>query len=500
MDRVEQFILALDQGTTSSRGIIFNRSGKIIAEAQRDLEPVFPRPGWVEQDPVEIWTTQASVATEAITKAGINAGQIAGIGITNQRETVIVWDRQTGKPLYNAIVWQDRRTASQCDQLISQGLEEMITGKTGLIIDSYFSASKIKWILDNVEGAGEKAKKGEICFGTVDSWLIWKLSGGTEHLTDITNASRTMLFNIHEQRWDDELLELFEIPAAILPEVKSNSEIFCETSGNIFAGRIPVAGVAGDQHAALFGQQCREKGMVKATYGTGCFLVMNTGGEAVYSKNRLLTTIAWKLDDKVTFALEGTVFIAGAALQWLRDGINMIENFKESEVLAEKLKDNEGVYFVPALTGLGAPHWDQDARGAFFGITRGTTPAHFSRAALESIAYQLHDVLRAMERDCGGKAKQLKVDGGATMNNLLMQFQADILDCTIRKPKITESTALGAAFFAGLNVGYWNNVEELKELWKEEKVFEPKMDAGEVEKNLHYWKKAVERAKHWMEP
>lgn len=499
MGNAKQFILALDQGTTSSRAILFDKEGKIVTEAQRDFQQHFPKPGWVEHDPMEIWTTQASVATEAITKANITAEQIAGIGITNQRETTIIWDRKTGDPLYNAIVWQDRRTSVYCNELKANGKENFVTEKTGLIIDSYFSATKIKWILDNVEGARERAENGDLCFGTVDSWLIWKLSNSEEHLTDITNASRTMLFNIHTQKWDEELLKLFNIPASLLPEVKSSSEIFCKTSGKIFATRIPVAGVAGDQQAALFGQLCTEKGMAKTTYGTGCFLVMNTGEKPVQSKNRLLTTIAWKVNGEVNYALEGAVFIGGAAIQWLRDGLKMIDNAELSEGLARKIEDNEGVYFVPALTGLGAPHWDQDARGAFFGITRGTSKAHFCRAALESIAYQVHDVLKAMEKDSGVKTKHLKVDGGATANDFLMQFQTDILNCIVQRPKMLETTALGAAYLAGLAVGYWKDIEELKNLWEEDQTFEPNMNPEVVEKNLYYWEKAVSRTKNWIE-
>jgi glycerol kinase len=495
----DQFLLALDQGTTSSRAIVFNQHGKVVTDAQRDFEQKFPRPGWVEHDPMEIWTSQASVATEAITKANISADQIAGIGITNQRETTIIWDRNTGMPVYNAIVWQDRRTSAYCNELKARGLSELINSKTGLIIDAYFSATKIKWILDNVQGTRERAERGELCFGTVDSWLIWKLSNGNKHLTDITNASRTMLFNIHTQQWDNELLELFEIPSSLVPEVRSSSEVVCTTSGKIFSAKIPIAGIAGDQQAALFGQLCTQKGMAKTTYGTGCFLVMNTGDKPVKSNNQLLTTIAWKLDGKITYALEGAVFIGGAAIQWLRDGIKLLDHASESENMAHSLTDNEGVYFVPALTGLGAPHWDQDARGAFFGITRGTNAAHFARAALESVAYQVYDVLKAMEKDSGVPTQELKVDGGATANNFLMQFQADILNCTIKRPKMPETTALGAAYLAGLAVGYWKDIDELKSLWEEDNVFKPGMEAEAVEMNLHFWRKAVARTQHWVE-
>jgi len=497
MSQDHQFILALDQGTTSSRAILFDKQGQIVTKAQRDFEQIFPQPGWVEHDPVEIWTSQASVATEAITKANISADQIAGIGITNQRETTILWDRKTGVPVYNAIVWQDRRTSQYCNQLKEEGHFDLISSKTGLIIDAYFSATKVKWILDNVSGVREKADKGEICFGTVDSWLIWKLSNGSKHYTDITNASRTMLYNIHTQAWDQELLDLFDIPRGILPEVKSSSEIICTTSGKIFSAKIPIAGIAGDQQAALFGQLCTDKGMAKTTYGTGCFLVMNTGKAPVQSNNKLLTTIAWQINGETTYALEGSVFIGGAAIQWLRDGIKIISHARETEKMALDLPDNEGVYFVPALTGLGAPYWDQDARGAFFGITRGTSVAHFSRAALESIAYQVHDVLKAMEKDSNGKTKEMRVDGGATENDFLMQFQSDILNCKLTRPKFLETTALGAAYLAGLAVGFWKDTEELKSLWEKGSTFKPQMDQDKAAKYLGYWHKAVERSKGW---
>jgi len=498
MSQSNQFILALDQGTTSSRAILFDKQGQIVTKAQRDFEQIFPQPGWVEHDPVEIWTSQASVATEALTKANISADQIAGIGITNQRETTILWDRKTGQPVYNAIVWQDRRTSAYCNGLKERGLFKTINSKTGLIIDAYFSATKVKWILDNVEGVRERAEKGEICFGTVDSWLIWKLSNGSKHYTDITNASRTMLFNIHNQEWDQELLDLFEIPRSVLPEVKSSSEVICTTSGKIFSAKIPIAGIAGDQQAALFGQLCTEEGMAKTTYGTGCFLVMNTGKTPVKSNNKLLTTIAWKIDGKITYALEGSVFMGGASVQWLRDGLKAISHARETEKMATDLPDNQGVYFVPALTGLGAPYWDQDARGAFFGITRGTTAAHFSRAALEAIAYQVHDVLKAMEKDSNGETKEMRVDGGATENNFLMQFQSDILNCKLTRPKFLETTALGAAYLAGLAVGYWKDIEELKSLWEKGSEFEPMMDEEKVAKNLDFWHKAVERTMGWL--
>jgi glycerol kinase len=499
MSQKEQYIMALDQGTTSSRSIIFNKKGQIVSVAQKDFKQYFPKSGWVEHDPQEIWTSQSAVLIESLANEGIKASNIAAIGITNQRETTILWDRKNGKPIYNAIVWQDRRTSAYCDKLKAIGKAEMITSKTGLIIDAYFSATKIKWILDNVEGARDKADKGELAFGTVDTWLVWKLTGGKHHLTDITNASRTMIYNIHNKEWDKELLDLFGIPKSILPEVKSSSEVYGETTGDILSVKIPIAGIAGDQQAALFGQLCTQPGMTKTTYGTGCFLVMNTGEKPVKSNNRLLTTVAWEVNGKVNYALEGSVFIGGAAIQWLRDGIEFFGHAKESEKLAISLEDNDGVYFVPALAGLGAPHWDQDARGAFFGITRGTTIAHMTRAALEAIAYQVYDVLKAMEKDSGEPTKELRVDGGATANNFLMQFQSDILDCKITRPKIIETTAIGAAFLAGLAVGFWKDEEELKSLWEADKSFEPKMDKEKVEKYLHFWHKAVERSKNWVE-
>jgi len=498
MDK-SQYILSLDQGTTSSRAILFNEKAEIVAVAQKEFEQFFPQSGWVEHDANEIWTSQASVATEAITKANITPTQIAGIGITNQRETTIVWDRNTGKPIHKAIVWQDRRTAAYCNELKKKGLSDKINDKTGLIIDAYFSATKIKWILDNVEGAREKAEKGELCFGTVDSWLVYKLTSGKTHITDISNASRTMIYNIHEKKWDKELLDLFEIPASMLPEVKPSSEQYCTTAGDLFSHKIPIAGIAGDQQAALFGQLCSDPGMAKTTYGTGCFLVMNTGDKPVKSNNKLLTTVAWQIGDKVQYALEGSVFIGGAAIQWLRDGLELFRKASESEDLATSLENNEGVYFVPALTGLGAPHWNQDARGTFFGITRGTTKAHMARAALEAIAYQVNDVLSAMEKDAGQKTQEMRVDGGASENNFLMQFQADLVDCTITRPKITETTALGAAFLAGLAVGYWKGMDDLQSLWEADQSYEPEMDREEVKKILHFWNKAVERSKDWLE-
>jgi glycerol kinase len=496
---MQKYILALDQGTTSSRAIIFDHQGKVISVAQRDFRQHFPKSGWVEHDPMEIWTSQSSVMIEALSNEGIRADQIAAIGITNQRETTIVWDRLTGKPIYNAIVWQDRRTAAYCDELKSSGKAKWIAQKTGLVLDAYFSATKIKWILDHVEGARDRAAKGELAFGTVDSWLVWKLTAGQNHITDISNASRTMLFDIHRKQWDRELMELFDIPESLLPEVKASSELYCHTAGDILSAKIPIAGIAGDQQAALFGQLCLEPGMAKTTYGTGCFLMMQTGDKPVTSSNKMLTTIAWEIGGKVSYALEGSVFIAGAAIQWLRDGMEILKHANESEAMAESLPDNDGVYFVPALSGLGAPHWDQNARGSFFGITRGTTKAHLTRAALESIAYQVRDVLVAMEKDSGEPVKELRVDGGATANNFLMQFQSDIIQSGIRRPKIIETTAIGAAFLAGLAVGYWEDMEVLKDLWQSDRDFKPKMDKGKVDHLLHYWQKAVERTKNWVE-
>jgi glycerol kinase len=499
MTQNKPYLMALDQGTTSSRAIIFDKQGQIISVAQKEFKQHFPQQGWVEHDANEIWTSQSTVMIEALVNKDIRPDQIAAIGITNQRETTIVWDRKTGKPIHKAIVWQDRRTSAVCDELKEKGHAEMIAEKTGLIIDAYFSATKIRWILENVKGARERAEDGELAFGTVDSWLIWKLTAGKSHLTDITNASRTMLFNIHSQQWDQELLDLFDIPKSMLPEVKTCSEVFCETAGDVLSVKIPIAGVAGDQQAALFGQLCIEPGMAKTTYGTGCFLVMNTGKKAVRSKNQLLTTVAWKIGDEINYALEGSVFIGGAAVQWLRDGLELFKKASETEKLAMSLEDNDGVYFVPALSGLGAPHWDQNARGAFFGITRGTTIAHMTRAALEAIAYQVYDVLKAMEKDSGKPTQELRVDGGATANNFLMQFQADLLGCEIKRPKIIETTAIGAAFLAGLAVGFWKDREELQALWAADRSFKPEMDEGKKEKLIHFWHKAVERSKNWVE-
>ena len=494
---MEKYILSLDQGTTSSRAIVFNHSGEIVSVAQKEFRQIFPQPGWVEHDPLEIWSSQVSVATEAIVKAGLASKDIAALGITNQRETTIVWDKETGKPIYNAIVWQDRRTASYCDELRKAGHDKSIQEKTGLIADAYFSATKIKWILDNVSGAREMAEKGNILFGTVDSWLLWNLTGGTAHATDVTNASRTMLFNIHKLEWDNELLELFNIPGAMLPQVRSSSEVYGETAGKILAAKIPIAGIAGDQHAALFGQMCTSKGMVKNTYGTGCFMLMNIGEEPILSKNKLVTTIAWKIGDKVQYALEGSIFIGGAVVQWLRDGLGIISNSSEVENLAQSVTDNGGVYLVPAFAGLGAPHWNGHARGTMVGITRGTTAAHIARAALESIAFQTMDVLHAMENDSGISIKELRVDGGATVDNLLMQVQADLLNAKVVRPSITETTAMGAAYLAGLAIGYWKSTNEIQEQWKIDRVFEPGSD--DTKELIKGWHRAVKAAKAWAE-
>ena len=493
----EKFILSLDQGTTSSRSILFNKSGEIVAMSQKDFTQIFPEEAWVEHDPMEIWNSELWTMQDVLKKASITEDSIAGIGITNQRETTIVWERNTGKPIYNAIVWQDRRTAQYCDELIEQNHMDRIKNKTGLVLDAYFSATKVKWILDHVDGAREKAENGELCFGTVDTWLVWQLTKGKTFVTDVSNASRTLIFNIHTLTWDDELLELFTIPKSMLPEVKGNSEVYAHIASEVLAGDIPIAGIAGDQQAALFGQLCVEKGMVKNTYGTGCFLLMNTGETPVLSKNNLLTTIAWKINDRVHYALEGSVFIGGASIQWLRDGMGLIDEAKEVEDLANSVQDNGGVYFVPALTGLGAPHWDSYARGAIFGITRATTKGHIARATLEGIAYQVYDIVKAMEEDAGDKGKELRVDGGASANNLLLQFQSDIFNVNIKRPQILETTALGAAYFAGLAVGYWNSIDELKTQWKVDQEFTPKKTETEIKDQLLSWQKALDRTKFW---
>lgn len=499
MDLKEKFILALDQGTTSSRAIIYNHDGNIVAVSQKDFEQIFPKAGWVEHDPNEIWYTQSSVAAEVVAKADLTGLDIAAIGITNQRETTIVWDRETGHPIYNAIVWQDRRTSRYCDELKSLGHADTIREKTGLVIDAYFCATKIKWILDNVDGARGKAERGKLCFGTVDSWLVWKFTRGKMHITDVTNASRTMLFNINTMQWDEEMLALFQIPKSMLPEVKENSEVYGETATTLFSTKVPIAGIAGDQQAALFGQMCIEKGMAKNTYGTGCFLLMNIGEKPILSQNNLLTTVAWKLNGKTTYALEGSVFVGGAAIQWLRDGLEIIKNAAESEALASSIKDTDGVFFVPALTGLGAPYWDQYARGAIFGITRGTTKAHITKAALQGIAFQVYDLIKSMESDMGTATTELRVDGGAVANNVLMQFQSDLMGSNVIRPKILETTSLGAAYLAGLAVGYWENIEETKSQWSVDMIFKPQMEERTKEDLVKYWHKAVKRAMGWVE-
>lgn len=488
-----QYILSLDQGTSSSRAIVFDRAGEIKAVHQQEFRQIFPKPGWVEHDPFEIWSSQASVIAGAITSIGINGLDIAGIGITNQRETTIVWDRETGEPVYNAIVWQDRRTAAYCDVLKAEGRVDFVREKTGLIIDAYFSATKIKWILDNVKGAREAAEAGKLVFGTVDSWLIWNLTRGEVHVTDVTNASRTMLFNIHTLEWDNDLLNLFGIPRSMMPEVRSSSEIYGYTKTTLFAHKVPIAGIAGDQQAALFGQMCVEPGMIKNTYGTGCFLLMNSGDKPVYSKNNLLTTIAWKLGDRVTYALEGSIFVGGAVIQWLRDGLKIINSSSEVENVAASVPDSGGVYFVPALTGLAAPYWKQDVRGAISGISRGTTFAHIARAALEGIAFQTMDVVNAMAKDAEIELKELRVDGGASANNLLLQFQADLLDSWVIRPKIIETTALGAAYLAGLAIGFWNNLDEIKQQWQIDRRFVPMEGKERVQQLKDGWRDAVER-------
>ena len=489
------YILALDQGTTSSRSMLFDKQGNIISTAQKEFKQIYPQPGWVEHDADEIWSTQFGTMAEVVARAHISMKDVAGIGITNQRETTVVWDRRTGQPVYHAIVWQDRRTAAYCDELRTAGHAETIQQKTGLIIDAYFSATKLKWILDNVEGARTKAANGELAFGTIDSWLTWKLTNGTVHVTDVSNASRTMLFNIHSQQWDEELLKLFNIPASVLPEVKPSSTIYAVTANTIPG--IPISGIAGDQQAALFGQMCTQPGMVKNTYGTGCFMLMNTGEKAITSKNNLLTTIAWQIDGKTEYALEGSVFIAGAVVQWLRDELKIIRTSAEVEKLAGQVQDTDGVYIVPAFAGLGAPHWNPYARGTIFGLTRGSSNAHVARAALDSIAYQTCDVLNAMEADSGIQIKELRVDGGATVNNKLMQFQSDILNCKVVRPTITETTALGAAYLAGLAVGYWKNVEEIQQQWQVEKQFSPAMNDDKRNELMNGWQRAVKASIAW---
>lgn len=495
---MKKFILALDQGTTSSRAIIFDHNGLPVATAQKEFTQFYPKPGLVEHDPEEIWSTQAGVALEAITKAGLESSNIAAIGITNQRETTVVWNRKTGKPVHNAIVWQDRRTAGFCDQLKSEGQSRKILEKTGLIIDAYFSATKVKWILDNVKGARKLAEEGQLAFGTVDSWLIWNLSRGNLHVTDVSNASRTMLFNIHSLKWDEDLLKIFNIPSSMLPEVRSSSEVYGNTVGQ-FATAIPIAGIAGDQQAALFGQMCIEPGMVKNTYGTGCFMMMNIGNKPIESKSKLLTTVAWRIGNETQYALEGSIFIGGAVVQWLRDGLGIIKKSVDVEKLAAKVKDSDGVYFVPAFAGLGAPHWNQHARGTLVGITRGSSSAHIARAALDSIAYQTLEVLLAMQNDSGIDIRELRVDGGATINNQLMQFQSDLLQAKVVRPKITETTALGAAYLAGLAVNYWSNINEVKQQWQMDRTFSPEIKPAETHSLIKGWHRAVKAAKAWAD-
>ena len=489
----KKFILALDQGTTSSRAIVFDHNGQIKSVAQKEFTQYFPQPGWVEHNPNEIWSSQASVIAEAISAIDINGLDIAGIGITNQRETTIVWDVDTEEPIYNAIVWQDRRTSEFCDELKAQGLTDKIHEKTGLIIDAYFSGTKIKWILDNVPGARKRAEMGKLRFGNVDSWLVWRLTRGEVHVTDVSNASRTMLFNIHDLKWDEELMELLDIPMSMMPEVKSSSEVYGHTKTTIFAHEVPISGIAGDQQAALFGQMCIEPGSIKNTYGTGCFVMLNTGNKPVMSKNNLLTTIAWKIGDNVVYALEGSIYVGGSVVQWLRDGLGFITSSSEIEDLASTVPDSGGVYFVPALTGLAAPYWDQYARGTIVGITRGTTRAHIARAALDGIASQTYDIAQAMAKDMNASLTELKVDGGASRNNLLMQTQADLLGIKVVRPRITETTALGAAYLAGLAVGFWKNINDIKNQWQVERCFEPIADSDTVEAAKAGWADAIGR-------
>ncbi len=497
---MEKYILSFDAGTTSSRAIIFNKKGQIINVAQKEFQQIYPKAGWVEHDPMEIWASQSGVAREVLEMSAIRPDQIVGIGITNQRETTLVWDKNTGKPVYNAIVWQCRRTASYCERLKEKGWIDKIRDKTGLVVDAYFSATKIAWILDNVEGAREKAERGDLLFGTVDTWLVWNLTRGKVHVTDYSNASRTMLFNIKDLKWDDEILDVLNIPKAMMPEVKDSSCIYGYTDEHTYGGaRIPIAGIAGDQQAALFGQNCFKPGMVKNTYGTGCFVLMNTGQEMIRSKNGLLTTIAWGLDGKVSYALEGSVFIAGAAIQWLRDELRLVYDSPQSEYYANKIEDTDGVVVVPAFTGLGAPYWDMYARGGIFGLTRGTKREHLVRATLESLAYQSKDVIEAMQEDAKIPLAYLRVDGGASANNFLMQFQADMLNTEVHRPRTLETTSLGAAYLAGLAVGYWKDLDEISEDFSIDRTFKPQMSQEKRDKNYKYWKKAIERSMDWLD-
>ncbi|MCM4166512.1 Glycerol kinase [Arenibacter antarcticus] len=496
---MEKYILALDQGTTSSRAVIFDKKGNIVSTAQKEFTQYFPKPGWVEHDPMEIWSTQAGMAAEVVAKRGLSGANIAAIGITNQRETTVVWDKKTGEPVYNAIVWQDKRTADFCDELKAAGKMDLIREKTGLVIDSYFSATKVKWILDNVSGARKRAEAGELLFGTIDSWLIWKMTQGELHITDVTNASRSLIFNINTLEWDEELLDLFTIPKNMLPQVKQSSEVYGYTHPNFFNQKIPIAGIAGDQQAALFGQMCTKPGMVKNTYGTGCFMLMNIGDKPIISTNNLLTTIAWKINGKTQYALEGSIFIAGAVVQWLRDSLKIINTSSEVESLAASVECSEGIYFVPAFAGLGAPHWNQRAQGTIFGLTRGSTDAHIARAALESIAYQTMDVLKAMEADSGVSIKELRVDGGATVNDLMMQFQSDVLNTKTVRPKVVETTVMGAAYLAGLAVGYWKDLEEIQKIWQTDVHFTPTENRKEIENGIKGWYRAIDALQYWTE-
>lgn len=492
-----KYVMALDAGTTSNRCILFTEKGEIASVAQKEFTQIFPKPGWVEHDANEIWSTQLGVAVEAMSKINAKPEDIAAIGITNQRETTIIWDKETGEPIHNAIVWQCRRTSDYCDKLREAGHVDMFRDKTGLVIDAYFSGTKVKWLLDNVEGARERAENGELLFGTVETWLIWKLTKGKVHVTDYSNASRTMLFNIKERKWDDEILEILDIPKSLLPEARPSSEVYGETDASFFGAPIKIGGAAGDQQAALFGQACFTAGEAKNTYGTGCFMLMNTGEEPVYSDNGLVTTIAWGLDDKVYYALEGSIFVAGAAIQWLRDELRIIDTAPDSEYMASEVEDTNGCYVVPAFTGLGAPHWDQYARGTIVGLTRGVNKKHLIRATLESLAYQTYDVLAAMQEDSGIKLSALKVDGGASMNNFLMQFQADIINAPVHRPSCIETTAMGASYLAGLAVGFWEGTEDVRKNWQISKIFEPEMSEEDRQAKLKGWKKAVSRSFDW---
>ena len=495
-----KYVLALDQGTTSSRALVFDRQGRVVSSAQKELTQIFPRPGWVEHDPAEIWSSQAGVAADAVARAGLSPRDVAAVGITNQRETTIVWERGTGRPVHNAIVWQDRRTAGHCDRLRAAGHGPLFRRKTGLVLDSYFSGTKVRWILDHVEGARERAERGELFFGTVDSWLVWQLTGGALHVTDVSNASRTLMYDIHAGDWDDELLEVLGVPRVMLPRVRPSSEVYGHTAGLLLSGPVAIAGIAGDQQAALFGQRCTEPGMVKNTYGTGCFLLLQTGERAVPSRHDLLTTVAWRIGDRTEYALEGSVFVTGAVVQWLRDGLKLIRSAEEVEALAATVPDNGGVYLVPAFAGLGAPHWDPYARGTIVGLTRGTTAGHFARAALEAIAFQVADVLEAMKADSGIDPSELRVDGGAAVNDLLMQLQADVLGVPVVRPRVFETTALGAAYLAGLATGFWGDEADIREQWRQDRRFDPAMPSASAARLRAGWKRALGRSRSWELP